>query len=143
MQLANNFCSALKTQINSNTKLQNAIDEFIKLYMNDIEQSPPAHEEADMLLFQYGTYDWQDGRGTLFNVNLTRQVEVPNEEEYIQLGLTLFYDPKEVGALEAWSSWSVDDANLEVWQTKIQQTEGYQQTVGRIPKDVLIDWNWT
>ena len=37
------------------------------------------HEDADMLLFQWGTFDW--GAGEHFAFNLTRQIIVDEEAE--------------------------------------------------------------
>jgi hypothetical protein len=51
------------------------------------------HEDADMLLFQWGTYDW--GTGEHFAFNLTRQLivrEDAEDEDIWQLSLTFEFD---------------------------------------------------
>jgi hypothetical protein len=52
------------------------------------------HEDADMLLFQWGTYDW--GMGEHFSFNLTRQLivsEDAEDDDIWQLGLTFDFEP--------------------------------------------------
>jgi len=52
-------------------------------------------DDGDMLLFQYGIYDW--GLGPLFEVDLTRQfieVERDDDDEVLsQFRLTCFFEP--------------------------------------------------
>ena len=50
--------------------------------------------DDDMLLFEYGVYDWHDGKGTRFNWSLCRQFTVYSEGEYDhmeQLRCELFF----------------------------------------------------
>jgi hypothetical protein len=61
---------------------------------------------ADMLLFQWGTYDW--GTGEHFGFNLTRQLigEGPMDDALLQLGLTFEFQPDhELGALGLGDKW--------------------------------------
>lgn len=51
------------------------------------------HEDADMLLFQWGTFDW--GTGEQFAFNLTRQIivyENAEDEDIWQLSLTFEFE---------------------------------------------------
>jgi hypothetical protein len=55
------------------------------------------HEDADMLLFQWGTYDW--GTGEQFSLNLTRQIivcEDGEDEDIWQLRLTFEFEADDV-----------------------------------------------
>src|SRR5699024_7432681 len=54
-------------------------------------------EDGDMLLFQWGTYDW--GHGRHFEVDLTRQVILPSPDpeddpSYLQLRCSFLYPPE-------------------------------------------------
>jgi hypothetical protein len=63
----------------------------------------PLEEDGDMLLFQWGTYDW--GQGESFEINLTRQIIFPADEEdnisgdddpeIWQLRLTYYFSPQD------------------------------------------------
>jgi hypothetical protein len=78
-------------------------------------------EDGDMLLFQYGTYDW--GNGKFFEFNITRQFIKVNEDEPYQLSMTLFFEQIEC---KSYNSWSNDFDNLEKWIENIKETEGYK-----------------
>jgi hypothetical protein len=62
--------------------------------MRPLGQAFERHEDADMLLFQWGTYDW--GEGEHFSLNLTRQLifgEEAADESIWQLSLTFEFEP--------------------------------------------------
>ena len=63
--------------------------------------------DGDILLFQWGTYDW--GQGEHFQLDLTRQLILSDdaEDENIrQLSLTFLFDPvDELRALGAGNAW--------------------------------------
>ncbi len=66
----------------------------------------PMDEDGDMLLFEWGTYDW--GNGEHFSINLTRQLTLLKNEdtEIWQLSLTYSYPPtdklRSVGSGDKW-----------------------------------------
>ncbi|MDR1047352.1 MAG: hypothetical protein LBL64_06215 [Treponema sp.] len=78
-------------------------------------------KDGDMLLFQYGSYDW--GKGRFFEFNITRQFIKQNEDEPYQLLMTLFF---ELIDCESYNCWSNDFDNLEKWVGNIKETEGYK-----------------
>jgi hypothetical protein len=99
-----------------------------KLFTNIKVKSISSEEkENDMLLFQYGIYNWQDELGEHFSFNITRQF-INNKEEIYQLSLTLVYDPLNFKGLKSYSSWSSDFNNIAEWRQNIQKTEGYKTT---------------
>ncbi len=63
--------------------------------------------DGDMLLFQWGTYDW--GQGEHFQLDLTRQLihsDEAEDEDIWQLSLTFLFDPTdELKALDAGNAW--------------------------------------
>jgi hypothetical protein len=72
----------------------------------------PACSE-DMLLYQWGTYDW--GAGKYFELNITRQfieAELEDDEAISQLSLTYRYQPsvalERLGADNAWEDRYLD-----------------------------------
>jgi hypothetical protein len=59
-----------------------------------VEDAAAVDQDGDMLLFQWGTYDWGSGRA--FEVDVTRQLILAAEEDddaIWQLGLTFRYRP--------------------------------------------------
>lgn len=83
--------------------------------------SPNVHED-DMLLFQYGTYNWGGETGEHFSFDLTRQFSKKNMDMF-QLSLTLIFEPL---AVKSYNSWSMDFDTLDAWSKNIKTTEGYQ-----------------
>jgi len=78
------------------------------------------NDDGDMLLFQYGIYDW--GLGPLFEVDLARQfieVERDDDEVLSQFRLTCFFEPtEELKALGSDDKWCRDKSELgafSVW----------------------------
>ena len=72
--------------------------------------------EGDMLLFQFGIYDW--GSGPFFEIDMTRQfVELERDEDedvYSQFSLTCFYAPDDrLAAFGCENRWCSDVSELE------------------------------
>lgn len=73
------------------------------------EGAVPVSEDGDMLLFQWGPNKWADGAP--FEINLTRQIIYPDEEDYetLQLGLTYSFMPDaSLGELDKGNVWFAD-----------------------------------
>lgn len=102
-----------------------------------VDQTVP---DYDMLLFQYGTYDWHDGNGPRFNLNVTRQffVEQNEDEEFWQLRLTLYYSPEAGAGASSFNAWSINYPTLPEWAAAVQQTRGFQQVEELLSNSVEI-----
>ena len=83
--------------------------------------STNVHED-DMLLFQYGTYNWGGELGEHFSFNITRQFSKKNFDMF-QLSFTLIFEPT---IIESYNSWSMDFKTLDDWSDNIKTTEGYE-----------------
>lgn len=98
------------------------------------------HQDADMLLFQYGVYDW--GQGENFEVNITRQLmgglDEDGDHELYQLGLTLFYKPEKYKGISMFGKWSMDSGTIAEYVNEIKATEGYLRACLDIPTGVEI-----
>jgi hypothetical protein len=108
-----------------NGQISNA-DEIINVSLTlfqeiKIKEIAGDDEDGDMLLFQYGSYNW--GKGRSFEFNVTRQFIKQNEDEPYQLSMTLFFEPIDCKSYDCWSN-GFDD--LEKWAENIKETEGYK-----------------
>jgi hypothetical protein len=45
-----------------------------------VEDAEPPEEDGDGILAQYGTYDWHDGDGPHFELDMTRQFALTDED---------------------------------------------------------------
>jgi hypothetical protein len=114
-----------------------ATDSMIQFYKQLRADACDFESDADMLLFQWGVYDW--GAGEFFEYNITRQLIYPEtipadaalpddgdgeEEIFGQLSLTLKYAPtSELRAIPSGNRWCHDLADLSTFTTFIVDCE--------------------
>ena len=124
------YNKAVIEYININEKLtvDSLIDLSITLF-NEIKVKGVdySENESDMLLFQYGRYNWGDEKGEHANFDITRQFQLVDDDEFYQLSLSLIYDPSAMSEKDSYNSWSADFSMLEDWVTNIKGTLGYQR----------------
>ncbi|MFB9077952.1 hypothetical protein ACFFLS_04700 [Flavobacterium procerum] len=103
------------------------IVELSKILYSDIKVRGISAEDSDndMLLFQYGTYNWGGELGEHFSFDITRQFSKKNFDMF-QLSLTLVFEPTHFKELDSYNSWSSDFKNIEEWIENIKNTHGYQ-----------------
>jgi hypothetical protein len=93
------------------------------------EDVPPPEHDGDMLLVQWGTYDW--GGGEAFELDFTRQFSFEDDDgEYEgmqQLSCTFRFPPtNELRAIGEWNQWgSPEDADAIV--TGVEATPGFRR----------------
>lgn len=99
--------------------------------------------EADALLFEYGTYDWQDGRGARFTLGFTRQFQLTGDEEYYQLRCEVAFAGDFAPELSAVTSWSWEHPTLAAWQAAVRQTGGYRKAETSTAQTVEVSLHQT
>jgi hypothetical protein len=89
----------------------------LRLYETDRIDGTSVAEDGDMLLFQWGSYDW--GNGRLFELDLTRQAVPSGEEDppILQLGCTYRYDPEPFEGVEAGNRWCSSPAEVDAFRS--------------------------
>lgn len=132
----------LGKEIKGTQNCNEAIDKFVSFYKNFKFQESNTSEDDDMLLFQYGVYDW-DGSGKKFELNLTRQFVDPSGDEFTQLSFTLYYDYNEIGDIEDFNSWSIDYDNILQWKSNMEATIGFINCSKLTPIRVELEINNT
>ena len=83
-------------------------------------------KDNDMLLFQYGTYDWGDDKGEHFSFEIARQFILNKNNDFYQLRFTLIFDPKDFKDCDSYERWSRDFTTIDEWANDIKLTEGYK-----------------
>lgn len=98
--------------------------------------------DGDMLLFQWGTYDW--GKGRYFNLDLTRQFILEGTEDdegIVQLAFTFLYDPSPaLESLKDGNRWCRSRADLAEFQRYVTSSEAYRVAVGQRPAKVQLTY---
>ena len=111
---------------NSILTIDSVIQLSIQLY-NDLKvygASDSAELDNDMLLFQYGTYDWGDEKGNHTSFDITRQFILGNNEFY-QLSFSLIFNAGYLTDTDIYNSWNSDFKDLQAWANNIKLTRGY------------------
>lgn len=98
--------------------------------------------EFDTLLFQYGNYNW-DSVEDKFELNFTRQIQLPNEEEFFQIGLTFYYKTSEINIQSFENFWLIEFESIQHWAKKVRLTDGFQKALNSSKVEVKVDLNQT
>ncbi len=115
-----------KNRLVVNELLQLMIDFYNEYQIQKVDSTIP---DSDMLLFEYGIYDWQDGKGENFTISIVRQFYIEDEENegFSQLHLVLYFDKDEFKGAEASSNkWSVDFENIDEWKQYVIKMPGFK-----------------
>lgn len=119
--------------------VETGVDTALAFY-RDVRFGPLTVTNSDMLLFQWGTYDW--GEGEHFELDVTRQLIWPStseedDEEMWQLSLTFRFEPSaELRALGSGSKWCEQPSKLTDLRKYIAATQAFQGVSTRKPKQV-------
>ena len=108
------------------------------------EGAVPDDEDGDMLLFQWGIYDWQ--HGPRFEINLTRQVIYPDEDdqEIWQLSLTYGFEPSGGFAqLSSGEAWCDSRDAVRSFREEIVASPAFVACEGQAPLSVELRWDRT
>ena len=107
------------------------VDKFIDIATNlfkkiRIDKIDYTESFNDMLLFQYGVYNWGDEKGNHFSFDITRQIIAPDEDEPYQLSFTLIFEPSAFSKIKPYDIWSNKFNCLEDFVNHIKSTPGYE-----------------
>lgn len=111
---------------NGRLDVDSVIDLSVKLF-SDVQVKGIKYNgnESDMLLFQYGTYNWGDKKGNHASFDITRQFKNARSSEFYQLSFSLIFDPIVLDKADVYNTWSADYASINDWIDKIKDSTGY------------------
>ncbi|WP_147385607.1 hypothetical protein [Oleomonas cavernae] len=108
-----------------------------------VEFSNLAPDGGDMLLLQFGTYDW--GAGTHFEFDITRQFITADEQDddaISQLNCSLLYRPTPaLMAVGEGDKWCSTRAELGTFQAFIEASSAYAAIIGEPVFDRRLAWS--
>jgi len=115
---------------------------MISFYCDERADGCLFDDDADMLLFQWGTYDW--GQGESFEFNITRQLilgGVSEDENIWQLSLTFKFTPDDqLRQLKPGNRWCRSSGDIRPFQDFIHDSEPYRIVADRRPSLVQLDY---
>jgi hypothetical protein len=111
-------------------------------FYRDVRPEGCERLDGDMLLFQWGTYDW--GKGRYFNLDLTRQFileDTADEQGIFQLAFTFLFVPSTaVESLKEGNRWCRCPEDLAHFQNYVTSSEAYRVALGCIPARVHLTY---
>ncbi len=108
------------------------IDAMLAFYADQRADGVHVDEDGDMLLFQWGVYSFS-GPPT-FQLNLTRQFILPDEDEPYQLSLTFHHAPSDqMKALKSGNRWCHSTDGLPEFRTFIDSSAAVAVALGLKP----------
>lgn len=116
---------------------EDGISAMIKFYQEERIDKCNFEDDADMLLFQWGKYDFR-GKPE-YSLNITRQIIQQDEDEPYQLQLTFYFNEMQ----ESINSGSIWCSNLEEkddFINKINSNIAYQHYSNKFANDVVIEY---
>ncbi len=122
-------------------KPNEGIDAMLSFYRNERADGCSFYDDADMLLFQWGTYDWGDGE--FFEFNITRQLIFSGfgDENIWQLSLTFKFIPDDVlRQLGAENRWCGNTDGITQFYEFIQESSAFKSIVGEKPIRVELEY---
>jgi hypothetical protein len=119
-----------------------AIDSITEFYLQHKTQNITNIPDNDMLLFQYGTYD-PNGQGGIFELNFTRQIIDPDDDDFFQIGLTLYFRSEDIEEIESFNLWSIERLSINEWTKSVKDTDGFKRANYAKPYHYSIELNKT
>ena len=119
--------------------IENGLDFYRSVRASGLANTP----ESDMLLFQWGVYNW--GKGENFELDLTRQfisAGLFGDDAMSQLRCTAHFTPTpELRALPASNRWCRSIAEINVFSRFIRNSAAFQAVRSMTPERVNIEWS--
>ena len=108
-----------KESLKSDSSINNVIKVFTENY-STVNKDFNRDEDADMLLFQYGVYDWGDGKN--LEIDFVRQLLRNDNIIQIHITIKIPYTEKlsNIDSYEEWYNSSTSDISIDSWRNKIQ-----------------------
>lgn len=107
-------------------RLAPTISAFFDFYRDDRAIGCDLDADGDMLLFEWGTYDWGDGEH--FEMSLSRQlIHGDDDEDIWQLKLTYAFQPtEEFRALGAENRWCGSPEALDAFRQTVEGSKVFE-----------------
>jgi hypothetical protein len=118
------------------------IPEMLSFYRDVRADDADMADGGDMLLFQWGTYDW--GSGEMFELDITRQLipkEAADDDEIWQLGLTYSFAPDDkLRALQDGNRWASGVTELQEFEAFVVSHPAFEAVKDRTDGHVVVDF---
>ncbi len=114
--------------------LHDGVDLMLDFYQKEHVVGCAIDQDGDMLLYQWGTYNW--GKGEVFEFNITRQLIVEEDEDENIWQLSLIFEFKLAEALQhigQGNHWYHDLDQVETFRRAITESVAFLQLAHAVP----------
>lgn len=119
--------------------IEGALDFYTGVTASGLAADP----QSDMLLFQFGVFDW--GSGESFEIDLTRQFIVSDQvddDAISQLRCTAYFEPTPtLRAVGMANRWCRSRAELSEFRAFVLSSPAYRAALAEVPKRREIGWS--
>jgi hypothetical protein len=137
----NTFASTVGVDL-ADLTAEEAVDVMLRWYAVERADDVDLSDGGDMLLYQWGTYDWGDGPS--FQFDITRQliaVAGSDDDDIWQLSVTLHFEPSAATqAVGADDQWCHHPDELEEMRRFILASEPMRLFAGRRARRVEVTY---
>jgi hypothetical protein len=119
------------------------VEAMLAYYAEERADGCDIDDDGDMILFQWGTHDWGDGPA--FEVNITRQLIVADDEdeEPRQLGLTFRFGPSAGAAAGEGNRWCESPDGLAEFRRFVARSAALKAVGGQSSESVELRYGRT
>jgi len=140
-EIESKYCEAISDALEGKDLTASLLVELSSNFYNELKVKDISHEiDDDILLYQYGVYDWNDEHGRHFVLDIARQFQLPSEDEPYQLSFSLIFDPEQFENIGAYDCWSMDFGDIESFVAHIKTTDGFKVAEDCIPRTYCISF---
>jgi len=141
-EIESKYCTKIEAALtDKQLTAQLLVELSAKLYADIKVEGITDDRDSDMLLFQYGVYDWGDENGRHFSFDITRQFMLPSTYEPYQLSFSLIFDPVPFEQIRAYDCWYPDYGDLDSFVAHIRATDGFKMAKSNAPKTYSVRFN--
>ena len=117
-----------------------ALMAMLDFYAQERADGRALGEDGDMLLYEWGTYDWGDGEH--FELNVTRKFILDGQDEPFQLSMTLLFDPTdECIQLGHSNKWCLSPDGLDEFADFVRKSPPFGLLGGRVCPKVTVAYS--
>lgn len=125
--------------------IQSGFEAFFEFYKNVRADGCLLEFDGDMLLYQWGIYDWGWGDGSHFDLNLTRQLIFggePEDDNIWQLSLSFLFEPnEELKKLGQGYRWGSSVEYLDAFREFIVNSDAYKVAANYLIGKVKLNYD--
>ncbi|HET9395741.1 MAG TPA: hypothetical protein VFO36_06760 [Nitrospiraceae bacterium] len=116
------------------------VDAVLAFYESVLCSGLSSGPDSDMLLYQWGVYNW--GEGEHFEFDLTRQFIEQDDDGISQLHITAYFEPTdELRRVAPGNQWCEHVAKVNDLRQFIEASPAYRAVMGQGPQRVAVAWS--